>query len=123
MEKDDKDIKTHKDLDAWKESYKLALNVYKIVNKFPEFEKYSISSQIRRAVISIPSNIAEGAARKGDKEFIYHLYVSLGSLAELDTQLLLAKDLSYHEDNRIFDNIKKVRSIILGLIKYLKKKG
>ncbi|MGM0607601.1 MAG: four helix bundle protein [Candidatus Muiribacteriota bacterium] len=115
-------MKTHKDLDVWKESYNLTLKVYKLVDNFPEFEKFGISSQIRRASVSVVSNIAEGAARNGDKEFIYHLYVSLGSLAELETQLLLSKDLGYHDLIEIFSDIEKVKSLLLGLIKYLKNK-
>jgi four helix bundle protein len=75
----------HKDLDVWKRSMDLVVKVYQITKLFPDTEKYGLSSQMRRAAVSIPSNIAEGAARKGDKEFIQFLYISIGSLSELET--------------------------------------
>jgi four helix bundle protein len=78
-------------------------------------------SQIRRSAISIPSNIAEGAARSGKIEFKRFLYISLGSLAELETQLILAQRLNYFDDKSVFDKIIDIRKIICGLIKYLKK--
>ena len=73
----------HKDLDVWKESMNLAREVYLLTQTFPKEERYGITSQIRRSAVSIPSNIAEGAARSSDKEYIQFLYISLGSLAEL----------------------------------------
>ena len=75
-------IKTHKDLDAWKESMSLVEEVYKLTESFPKEEIFGLTSQMRRAATSIPSNIAEGAARNSEKEFIQFLHVSLGSLAE-----------------------------------------
>ncbi|MFV8360212.1 four helix bundle protein [Flavobacterium sp. LS1P3] len=75
----------HKDLDVWKRSMDLVVKVYQITKLFPDTEKYGLSSQMRRAAVSIPSNITEGAARKGDKEFIQFLYISIGSLSELET--------------------------------------
>jgi four helix bundle protein len=75
----------HKDLDVWKRSMDLVVKVYQITKLFPDTEKYGLTSQMRRAAVSIPSNIAEGAARKGDKEFIQFLYISIGSLSELET--------------------------------------
>jgi four helix bundle protein len=75
----------HKDLDVWKRSMDLVVKVYQITKLFPDTEKYGLTSQMRRAAVSIPSNITEGAARKGDKEFIQFLYISIGSLSELET--------------------------------------
>jgi four helix bundle protein len=86
-------IKTHKDLNVWKESMTLAKEVYRLTKNFPKEETFGLVSQMRRAAVSIPSNIAEGAARNSNKEFIQFLHVSLGSLAELETQLLLSKEL------------------------------
>ena len=80
----------HKDLEAWKESIKLVKSVYKLTNDFPKQEDYGLTSQIRRAVTSIPSNIAEGNARATAKETIRFIDIALGSLAELDTQLTIA---------------------------------
>ena len=68
----------HKDLDVWKKSMDLVVKVYQITHLFPDTEKYGLTSQMRRAAISIPSNIAEGAARKGDKELMQFLYISIG---------------------------------------------
>jgi len=85
----------HKDLEVWKESMLLAKEAYLLTKSFPKEELYGITSQIRRASVSVPSNIAEGAARSSDKEFIQFLYISLGSLSELETQILLSRDLGY----------------------------
>ena len=87
--------KTHKDLILWKKSIDFVTLVYSFTESFPKTEIYGISNQIRRSAVSIPSNIAEGYARKSDKELIQFLYISLGSIAELDTQLLISKNLSY----------------------------
>jgi four helix bundle protein len=76
----------HKDLDLWKKSMNLVVLIYDITSKFPSDERFGLTSQMRRAAVSIPSNIAEGAARKGDKEFIQFLMIALGSLSELETQ-------------------------------------
>lgn len=116
-------IKTHKDLDVWKESMNLVKEVYKLTKGFPEEEIYGLASQMRRAAVSIPSNIAEGGARNSDKEFIQFLYVSLGSLAELETQLLLSRELGFLKNEEINGNIERARKLLLGLIKYLRAKS
>jgi len=118
-------MKTHKDLDIWKESLELVKTIYEVTAHFPKEEIYGLTSQIRRCAISIPSNIAEGAARSSKKEFIQFLYIALGSLAELDTQLLIAKSLGYlnEEYENLFETIEKIKSKILGLIKYLRNKN
>ena len=85
----DKEYRTHKDLDVWNKSIELAEKIYKVTSSFPKEEQYGIVSQIRRSVVSISSNIAEGAARNSKKEFIQFLYIALGSLSELETQLIL----------------------------------
>lgn len=76
----------HKDLDVWKKSMDLVESIYKITQIFPDSEKFGLTTQMRRAVVSIPSNIAEGSARKGDKELIQFLHIAIGSLSELETQ-------------------------------------
>jgi len=81
-------IKSHKDLKVWQESMSLVTQIYKISEDFPKHEVYGLSSQIRRAAISIPSNIAEGAGRKGENEFTRFLYIALGSLSEVETSML-----------------------------------
>lgn len=115
-------MKTHKDLDVWNESIELVKEIYVLCKDFPAEEKYSLTSQIKSSSISIPSNIAEGAARKTKNEFIHFLYISLSSLAELETQLLIAQKLGFLRHNSIFDKIEKLRRKILNLIKYLKNK-
>ena len=114
------DIRTHRDLDVWKEGIELVVKVYEIVQKFPNEEKYALGDQIKRSAISIPSNIAEGAARNSKKEFLQFLHVSLGSISELETQLIIADRLGFLSKEEIFPLIEKERSKLLGLIKYLR---
>jgi len=91
-------MKCHKDLDAWKSSMELAVKVYELTDKFPKTEIFGLTNQMRRAAVSISSNIAEGAARQTNKEFTQFLYIALGSNSELETQLLLAKEIGYISD-------------------------
>jgi four helix bundle protein len=115
------ELKTHKDLDAWKRSLDLVETVYKVTKAFPQEELYGLTNQLRRAAVSIPSNIAEGAARGSKKEFIQFLHIALGSLSEVETQLVIAKRLNYLEDiGSIEDRIETIRKLILGLIRYLR---
>ena len=104
-------------LNIWKEARILVKDVYEITQTFPEAEKFGLKSQINRCAVSVPSNIAEGSARATDKDFAHYLRISLGSLFELETQLLLAVDLNLlKEGNIIFDRIivlqKKVSKFI-----------
>ena len=112
----------HKKLDAWKFSMDLVEKVYIITKNFPPDEKFGLISQIRRAAISIPSNIAEGSARKSDKELIQFLHIALGSLSELETQLIISKRLDYFDGNGAMDDLLSVKRLILGLIRHLKTK-
>ena len=80
----------HKDLDVWKKSMDLVELIYGLTSQFPSDERFGLVSQMRRAAVSIPSNISEGAARKGDKELIQFLMIAIGSLSELETQYLLS---------------------------------
>jgi four helix bundle protein len=115
----------HKDLDVWKEGVIFVKQVYIVTVTFPDTEKFGLISQIRRAAVSVPANIAEGAARQSDKELIQFLYISLGSVAELETLLILSSDLSYLDQikySELNESLQKIRSMLLGLIRYLKKK-
>lgn len=114
---------THKDLDVWNLGIKLVEEVYKCTKDFPKEELYGLTSQIRRSAISIPSNIAEGYARSGNKELIQFLYIALGSLSELETQMIISTNLEYIHDRKILDDIELVRRKLLNLIKYHKNKG
>ncbi len=118
-------VSTHRDLDVWKKSIDFTTSIYKISKKFPDDEKYGLANQIRRAAVSIPSNIAEGAARQSNKEFIQFLYVALGSSTELETQLIISKKLDYLNDGEFEDLNEKLNNIskmLLGLIRYQKSK-
>ncbi len=116
---------THKDLDIWKEGIKLVEKIYKLTENFPDNEKFGIVLQMQRSAVSIPTNIAEGAARQSIKEFIQFLYIALGSLSELETLLIITDKLNYvakKEYNEIFEEIEKLRRMILNFIKYQKGK-
>ena len=116
-------MKDHKDLDVWIQSMLLVEDIYKLTKNFPSDEKYGLSSQIKRAVVSIPSNIAEGAGRKGDKEFIQFLYIAMGSLSELETQLILSNRLQFVSSIDIYLNqIEKIKKMLFGLIRYVNNK-
>ncbi len=115
-------MKTHKDLDVWKKSIDFVTKVYNITGKFPNNEKFGIISQIRRAAVSIPSNIAEGSARNSKKELIQFLYISLGSAAELETQLIISEKLKYIENLDVLNDLNDIQKMIMGLIKYLRNK-
>ena len=113
-------LKSHKDLKVWQESMTLVVAVYKATEDFPKHEIYGLTSQIRRAAVSIPSNIAEGAGRRGNKEFIRFLYIALGSLSEVETQLEIAFRLNYLECiEDINKSIYFIRKMLANLIKSL----
>ena len=116
-------MKTHKDLDVWKKSIDAVVKVYELLSKFPKDEKYGIVSQMKRSVVSIPSNIAEGAARSSAKEFTYFLSISLGSLSELETQIIISEKLNFiseNEINEMLSSLTTIRKMLLGLKKSLK---
>ena len=112
----------HTQLDAWKEAIELTIDVYALTKVFPKEELFGITSQLRRAVVSIPSNIAEGCARKSSAETIHFLYIAIGSIAEVETQLIISKKLGYCSDiDELFKRLLLVKQLTLGLVKYLKK--
>lgn len=119
---DEKTVSTHKDLNVWKKAMDLAAQVYSLTAKFPKEELYGLTSQIRRSAVSIPSNIAEGAARHSRKEFIQFLHIASGSVAELETQLLLAIQIGLLSGDHIISHVEEVRKLLLGLLRSLKKK-
>ncbi len=116
--------KPHKKLEVWQQALKVAQEVYNLTSTFPANEKFGLVSQMRRAAVSIPCNIAEGAARQGKKEFRNFLSMAQGSLSELDTQLELALMLNYisKEDiHEILNQLLRVDKMLTGLIRSLKK--
>jgi four helix bundle protein len=115
------EIRPHYRLEAWKESITLVKAIYEATKTFPKEETYGLASQMRRAAISVPSNIAEGAARTGSREFAQFLNVSRGSLSELETQLLIAVELRYiAADHNVFARLDKVSRLLTGLHKSVK---
>ena len=111
---------THKDLNVWKKSMNLVVLIYKLTGQFPKEELFGLASQMRRASVSIPSNIAEGHGRNSEKELIRFLYISLGSASELETQLLLSYKLGFlNEDsfNHLNDNNNEIIKMLSSLIR------
>lgn len=114
----------HKNLEVWKRSINFVLAIYNETKRFPAEERFGLSQQMRRAAISIPSNIAEGAARKSPNELRQFLFISLGSLAELETQVLIASKLGYSGDQseiiqKELDEIRKMLQAIINKISHL----
>jgi four helix bundle protein len=113
--------KKYTDLDIWIKSRELAKEIYLRTRKFPKEEIYGIVSQIRRAAISIPSNIAEGCGRQHTKDSLQFFYISRGSLYELETQLFLSYDLSFISKVELEDILQKIedcKKILNGFIRY-----
>ncbi len=112
-------------LDVWQQSRILVKEVYEILGSFPVEELYGLTNQIKRCAISVPSNIAEGCGRQYSKETIHFLYVSRGSLYELETQLYLALDLGYitrEKLDSISIQVESCKKLLNGFINYFKKK-
>jgi four helix bundle protein len=117
-------MKTHKDLNVWKGSIDLVTDVYQITERFPDKEKYGLISQLRRAAVSIPANISEGAARNSRKDYIRFLRISFGSISELETLFIIGNRLGLVSDRSMAQfqlKIKTVSAQLSGLIKSLEK--
>lgn len=111
----------HYHLDAWKVSRELVSDIYRLTQAFPKDEQFALSAQMRRAAVSTPSNIAEGAARIGNREYARFLNVARGSLSELETQLFIASDLGYiKSDHPIFFMVERVSKLVNGLHKAIR---
>jgi len=118
-------INSFKDLDCWKQAHSLVIDIYKISSDFPRSEIFGLTSQLRRASVSITSNIAEGFGRQGYREKLQFFYLSRGSLIELENQILISKDVGYITDEKqyddICDKIVRVQQLLNGIIKSTKK--
>ena len=115
-------IQSYRDLIVWKKSMSLVLEVYRSTNAFPKTETYGLATQMRRAVVSIPSNIAEGQARLSTAEFKQSLGHARGSLMEVETYVLLAQELSYLESDQsesLLARTAEVGKILNGLLNSL----
>jgi four helix bundle protein len=112
--------RSYRDLEVWKLSIDFVKKVYQVTHNFPASENYGLINQIRRAAVSIPSNIAEGQGRNSTKEFKQFLAISLGSLAELETQFIIAKEIEYLTQNgldALLSPLDRIRKMIKGLSK------
>ena len=108
----------HYNLKAWRTARALVKNIYLLTQGFPREEKFGLSVQLRRAAVSVPSNIAEGAARTGEREFAQFLNIARGLLSELETQLLIASDLGYiRSSDPVFLMVDRVSKLVTGLHK------
>ena len=115
-------IQSYKDLIVYQKGYQLSLEIYRVTNNFPKEELYGIVSQMRRAAISIPCNIAEGYRRGHRKEYIQFLHIAQGSCGELETLLSLSKDLRFLDEqtfNNLYQSQDEISRLLRGLIKSL----
>ena len=110
-------------MDVWKRSIDFIIQVYQLTRTFPKNEFYGLSQQLRRASVSIASNISEGAGRNSPKEVVHFLHISLGSLSEVETQLIIGRRLDYFHDLDFYlEQLVAIRQPLTGLIKYHKSK-
>jgi four helix bundle protein len=123
MEQKEYKSRSYRDLEVWKLAIDFVKKIYQVTKKFPATENYSLINQIRRAAVSIPSNIAEGQGRSSTKEFKQFLAISLGSVAELETQLIIAGEIEYltrTEVDPLLNILDRIRKMIKGLAKGIK---
>lgn len=114
--------RNHRSLKAWQKAIELVEHVYAETRSFPKEELFGLTSQMRRAAVSVPSNIAEGAARSGTKELLRFLSIAEASLSELDTHMEIALRLGYMKSNRLQDEVDAVAGLLLGLNAAVRKK-
>ena len=114
---------SYRDQFIWKRGIQLSVNCYRLTEKFPKSELYGLTSQIRRASVSVPSNIAEGYGRRTKNEYIHFLHIALGSLRELDTQLIIAKEVKltdYALFAPVLDEADRMQGILVSTLQKLK---
>jgi four helix bundle protein len=115
-------VRSYRELVVWQKAMDLVEGVYQVAGRFPKDEIYGLVSQLRRAVVSVPSNIAEGQGRNSTKEFLHHLSIAYGSLMETETQLQIAGRLGYLQDaeiERLLEQTAEVTRLINGLSRAL----
>jgi four helix bundle protein len=118
----EKPVVTHKDLEVGKKAMDLAAHIYSLTLQFPKEEFFGLPSQVRHSAVWIPSNIAEGAARHSRKEFVQFLRIASGSVAELETPLLLAIQMGFISGDHVISHVEEMRKLLLCLLRSLKKK-
>ena len=118
-------MRPHERLEAWSKAIDFVVDVYKATESFPRDERFGLISQIRRAAVSVPANIAEGAARQSDKEFAYFLSNAQGSASEVETELIIAHKLGYLSETAFYalrSSIDRIGRLITGLLQHLKRR-
>lgn len=116
-------MKNFKELKVWQKGFKIAVGCYKYISGFPKEEKYTIVSQITRAGVSIPSNIAEGSSRSSEKEYGRFLEIALGSSFELETQLLIAQSVNFGDNDlctELLKNLDEEQKMLMSFISKIK---
>jgi four helix bundle protein len=116
-------VMSHREQFIWKKGVELAVECYKLTQGFPHSEVYGLTSQIRRASVSVASNIAEGYGRKTKQEYVQFLHIALGSLRELDTQLLIAQRVNLAEASKciaLLDDIEEMQKLLVATVNKLK---
>jgi four helix bundle protein len=119
-------LKNYRELKVWQKAYQFCIEIYKSTKTFPREEIYGLTSQIRRAAVSVPSNIAEGYGRKTTREYVQALYIAYGSNCELETQILLSADLGYIKADKLEklqEDIGDIERMLKGLIKSLENRA
>ena len=118
------EINSYRDLDVWKQSRQLLKSVYQLSRSFPKEEQFGLTNQLRRAAISVPSNIAEGSGRNHSKDSIQFFFIARGSLYEIETQLIISFDLEYISDSHlkeVLEQVTRCKKLINGFINYFQK--
>ena len=115
-------VNSFKDLTVWQKSIDFVASVYILAKQLPKEETYALSDQIRRAVVSVPSNIAEGFGRHSTKEYIQFLYIALGSASEVETQIIIGQKIGYFQSiEKHIEDITEIKKMLNGLISSLKR--
>ncbi len=115
-------VRSFKKLDVWNDAIKIGKRVYDTTKEFPGDEKYGLVSQLRRAAVSISSNIAEGCGRKTDRDFVNFLHIAMGSLREVESQLFISKELGYLSEDKLLGmerELDKLGKMLMGFINYI----
>jgi four helix bundle protein len=115
-------MRPHQKLEAWSRAIELVTDIYKSTEDFPKEERYGLTGQIRRAAVSIPANLAEGAGRRSQKEFAHFLSNSQGSASELETELIIAHRLGYLDERtfaRLIQQLERIGRLITGLVRHI----
>jgi four helix bundle protein len=119
-------LRSFKELRVWQRSYALCVEVYRLTNRFPREERFGLTAQIRRAAVSAPSNIAEGYSRDTTRDYVRFLWMARGSLAELETQLMVASELQFteqEESRKMLEGINEIQRMLNALIRSLQGKA